>query len=143
MDWKREAEWDLRCHAARTGSLQSMREHLAALREQAVAIRSGPVERVQGGARAPDDRLTDNMVKCERLAHTYHATKRLVELGERGLSQLSPEERRVLELFYIARVPGHVERLMDELHIEQSQVYRLKDAALHKFALAMYGLAEY
>lgn len=59
-----------------------------------------------------------------------------------GLAVLDGEERLVLERFYIHRAKGNVERLCDELHLEKSRVYELKDKALRHFTIALYGLTE-
>ncbi len=68
--------------------------------------------------------------------------KRLVKLTERGLSQLTDEERRVLERFFIYRGGRHVDDLMEELCYERTRIYELKDEALYKFTVAMYGMPE-
>ena len=145
MNWKKEAENDLRNYERRLQSLQNTAEKIRALREQMLSIRGGISDSapVQGGSSSAQDRMIDCIAEIERLGHTRAATARLVRLVERGLDSLSEQDRRVLELFYIHRSPGHVERLMDELHLEQARVYQIKDAALYKFTVCIYGLVEY
>ena len=145
MNWKKEAENDLRNYERRLQSLQNTAEKIRALREQMLSIRGGISDSapVQGGSSSAQDRMIDCIAEIERLGHTRAATARLVRLVERGLDSLSEQDRRVLELFYIHRSPGHVERLMDELHLEQAQVYRVKDAALYRFTAAVYGIIDY
>ena len=135
MNWKKEAENDLRSYMRRKDSLQNIRDKIASLDDRMQSIRGG------------ESRAQENLINCiaekERLGHTRAAVARLVKLVERGLAGLSDQERRVLELFYIQRQAGHVERLMDELHVEQTQIYRIKDAALYKFTVTLYGIVEF
>ena len=64
-----------------------------------------------------------------------------VMLGRVGvyINYGTPEEKLVLQRFYLSPERGSVERLCMELGVEQSSVYRKRDKALHKFALALYG----
>ena len=145
MNWKKEAENDLRRYMRRKDSLQNIQDKIASLDDRMQSIRGGMSDAtpVQGG----DIRAQENLINCiaekERLVHTRAAVARLVKLVERGLAGLTDQERRVLELFYIQQQAGHVERLMEELHVEQTQIYRIKDAALYKFTVTLYGIVEF
>lgn len=145
MDWKKAAIEDLRSYTYHRDSIRNIPERIQALKEQFEAIRCANSSRepVQGGTSRVEDNMLNNIVERERLKHTLIATRRLVALIQRGLAGLDDTERRVLERFYINRVRGHVELLENELHLEQAQVYRIKDQALYKFTLAMYGLTDY
>lgn len=144
MSWEKEAENDLRNDERRLQSLQNMAEKIRTLREQMLSIRGGMSDSapVQGGSSSAQDRLIDCIAEIERLGHARAATARLVRLVDRGLASLSEQDRRVLELFYIRRSPGHVERLMEELNIEKSQVYRVKEEALYRFTVTIYGIID-
>ena len=145
MNWKKEAENDLRSYMRRKDSLQNIQDKIASLDDRMQSIRGGMSDAtpVQGG----ESRTQGNLINCiaekERLGHTRAAVARLVKLVERGLAGLTDQERRVLELFYIQRQDGYIERLMDELHVERAHVYRIKDAALYKFTVALYGITEF
>lgn len=58
---------------------------------------------------------------------------------EKGMNCLDEIEKKVLDYFYISRPYNHIKLLMDELHYEKSQVYRLKDEALSKYTSLRYG----
>ena len=136
---------DLKKHRAREESLRNIAERIKALKEKSVAIKSSSTSAapIKGGGNRVEDRLLDNIVERERLRHTYRATKHLVEIVERGLSNLEEDERFILDAFYISRQKKHIERCTERLHLEQAQVYRMKDKALYKFTIAMYGLIDY
>lgn len=145
MDWKRQAIDDLRKHGQRTESLHSIRERLASIESDKRAIKATSTDTtpVRDGSSRQEDRLLGLVSEQERLKHTYAAAKRLVNLVDKGLSGLEKQERLVLEKFYIYRTKGYMDDLMQELGYEQSHVYNVKDRALHKFTIAMYGLIEY
>ena len=63
-------------------------------------------------------------------------------LEEIALETLSREEQLVLQQFYIQRERGHMDRLCRELGVEEASVYRLKNRALEKFTMALYGPEE-
>jgi len=145
MNWKKEAEYDLRNYARRLESLSLTGERIRALKERMLSVKAGISDDtpVQGGGNRAQETLVNCIAEIERLELTRQAAARLVSLVEKGLEGLSEEERTVLDLFYIHRAKGHVERLSELLHVEQAQVYRIKDAALYKFTINLYGLPEY
>ena len=145
MNWKQVAIEDLKKYKAREESLRNIAERIKALKEKSVAIKSSSTSAapIKGGGNRVEGRLLDNIVERERLKHTYKATKHLVEITERGLLHLKDDERFVLDAFYISGQEKHIERCMEELHLEQSQIYRIKDRALYRFTIAMYGIVDY
>ena len=59
---------------------------------------------------------------------------------ERALQALTPEENLVLSRLYIYPRRGNIDRLCEELGVEQSSVYRRRDKALGKFCMALRGI---
>ena len=146
MDWKKAAIEDLRNYNGRKESLENIKTRISALNDQCASVKcsmSCDSIPVQGGGTKIEDRILSNLVERERLKHTYQATKKLVELTERGLACLGDNAKLVLERFYISPGKGNVQRLCDELGYEQAQVYRVKDQALYDFTIREYGLPEY
>jgi len=145
MNWQKSAMEDLRKYNAQKESLDNARERIGALKYRFESVRcsSSDSTPVQGGASRIEDKMLDNIVERQRLTYTYHATKKLVALVERGLSGLDERERKVLDAFYINREYGHVENLYEELHVEKSRVYQIKNDALYKFTISSYGLIDY
>lgn len=89
-----------------------------------------------------DDHIVDNIVERKRLKLLLEADKKMIKIINRGMSCLDTNEQKVLEGFYIDKQRDHIEYLKEELMIEKSQVYRIKNQALYKFTSHMYGLAE-
>lgn len=144
MDWKREAMEKLKSYNARKQSLRSIPEEIARLESEMQSIRSAASDGtpVSGGGSGREDRYLSNIVHREELSHSLEQAKAWVRLVDAGLAILSPEERLVLDRFYINPARGNVDRLCGELGIEKSQVYARKDSALHHFTLSLYGCAE-
>lgn len=144
MNWQKAAIDDLRCYIARRESVPNIKSRLRALAHEMTALKATSTDKlnVQGGDARVEDKWLNILVEREKLINNLRAVRRLVAITERGLEVLTPEERRVLELFYISPVERHIDALMDELCYEKTHVYRLKDRALKKFARAVYGLVE-
>ena len=126
MNWKKEAENDLRCYMKRKASLNNLRDQILTLRLEQESIKActADSEPVKGGGSKTEDRWIDNIVKTKRLSLAYSATRRIVALIEKGLDGITEVQKDFLTEFYIDRHDGHVERLMEKYHIETSQVYR-------------------
>lgn len=145
MKWRECAITDLKKYRAMSASLTNIPEKIQILKIRFESVKSGSSDStpVQGGGSHMEEAIIDNIVERKRLALLYHADRRLVRLIERGLSELSKEERLVIDLFYIDRPRNHVDELAKRLNCEKSQVYRIKDIALYKFTITMYGIEEY
>lgn len=145
MKWTECAITDLKKYRAMSESLTNIPERIRALESRFKSIKSGSSDStpVQGGGNKAEGAIIDNIVERERLKWLYYADRRLVRLIERGLSALSQEERLVIDLFYIDRPKNYMEELMAQLGYEKTQIYRIKDAALYKFTVTMYGITEY
>ena len=145
VNWQKVTIDDLRKLEALKNSLNSIQEKRAALDLQAGAVRSSmrSTEAVSGsGANKAEDKMVDNIIEKERLGDNYTATVRLIRRVEKGLELLSDTERKILDRFYINRVPDHVDRLCEELGYEKTRVYEMKETALRKLTYAMYGVQD-
>lgn len=144
MNWKKEAENDLRCYTKRKAALNNLRDQILTLRLEQESIKActADSEPVKGGSSKTEDRWIDNIVKTKRLSLAYSATQRIVALIEKGLDGLTEEQKDFLTQFYIDRQDGYVERLMEKYHIERTKVYNDKDSALYQFTISMYGIID-
>lgn len=144
MDWKREAIEDLRNYTRRKQSLENLPRRIEALEQDSLSVRAGlGSEPVSGGTSMAEDRMINNISERERLGHNLCSVRRLVELTEQGLGSLTREERLVLERFFVNRQRGYLERLENELGYERRQIYRIKDNALKKYTMVMFGIVEW
>ena len=135
---------DLREYMAIKDSLVSIPEEMKALEIDMQLVRGTSYDKspVQGGASGREDRLIDYIDKKGRLAENLRAATVRVRRIERGLEGLTDNERLVLHRFFISREHGHVDRLCEELGYEERTIYRIKDSALKKFTLSMFGVID-
>ena len=136
MDWKICAVDDLRrYHLMKVGILNS-KDKLKAI-EQAVFYAKTSSD---GKKPKTNSEIVDMLVEKERLKTNITAAERIIELVERGLDALNIEERAILEKFYMTDCPNKIKTLRSQFGYSQRSMYRVKDRALRKFTLAMYGV---
>lgn len=141
MNWKHEAIEKLKEYEARVKSVKTIPNEIKRLELDALRIRSatGDGTPVRGGGSAREDMLLSNIVHREELERALEMARMWVALVDAGLELLAPEERLVLERFYMLPERGNVERLCQELGLEKTAVYDRRDKALRHFVLALYG----
>lgn len=143
MNWKYEAMEKLRQYEAKKRALKSIPEEIARLETAMQSIRSATADGpVKGGGSGREDMLLSNIVHREELGRALEQAKIWVRLVDAGMELLSPEERLILDRFYINPAKGNVDRLCGELGVEKPTVYRKKDAALRHFTVCLYGCTE-
>ncbi len=144
MNWKFEAVEKLKEYTARKNALLSIPEEIARLEEAACSIRAASADAtpVSGGGSTREEMLLSNIVHRQELERQLSDAERWVEIVDCGLAVLPEDDRRVLELMYINRAKGNVDRLCEELGIEKPTVYRRRDTALRLFTIALYGAVD-
>lgn len=143
MNWKAEATKDLKTYPQRKEAVENIKEKIKVLDEQFISLKGiSAGEPVMGGASKQEDKWLDNISERERLNFSLKIAEALVELTEKGLSVLDDREYQILESFYIKRADNHIENLCERFHLEKTRLYELKDNALKKFTIAMYGTVE-
>lgn len=143
MNWRAEAKRDLQTYPQRKEAVENIKEKIRILDEQFMSLRGiSAGEPVMGGASKQEDKWLDNISERERLSFSLKIAEALVELTEKGLEVLEDRERQILEGFYMQRVENHIEKLCERFHLEKSRLYELKDNALKKFTISMYGTVE-
>lgn len=143
MNWKAEAIKDLKSYPQRKESIENLKERIKVLDEQFKSLHGiSAGEPVMGGMSKQEQKWLDNIAERERLNFSLKIAEELVNITEKGLKVLDKRERQVLEGFYLQASYNHIDSLCQKLSIEKSTLYRIKDEALRKFTLAMYGTVE-
>lgn len=134
----------LRDYQARSMALKTIPEQIESLEMQYSAIRSAHKDGtpVRGGSSNREDMLVDNILKREALQRNLDIAKAEIRITEEALSVLREDERKVLDLFYVNRQRGYIDRLCAELFVEKTKLYEMKNEALRKFALATCGTVD-
>ena len=144
MNWKKEAMNLLKDYPARKDALGSIKERYAMLECESQGLRAAQTDKIplKGGLNRQQERLINTMAEKEQLQFNYRMAKQQLDWIDKGLNNLEPDERQVLEGFFISTSSTAKDDLMDSLCIERSALYELRDRALRKFTISMYGLLE-
>ena len=141
MNWKFEAMDKLKQYEAKKQALKSIPQEIARLDMAMKSIRSATADAtpVQGGGSGREDMLLSNIVHRQELESALKQAAKWVKIVEGGLAVLGEDERLILDRFYINPAPGNVDKLCEELGVEQASVYRRREKALHHFTVSLYG----
>lgn len=145
MNWKKEAADKLRNYTARQQAVNNITAELHRLACKAVSIRSATADGspVQGGGSGREDAMLNNLCRRQELERQLKQVELWCSVVDGALAVLTEQERLVLDRFYIHPSKGNLERLCQELGAEVATVYRKRDAALHRFTIALFGFDEY
>jgi len=144
MLWKDAAMEKLRRYDSMRQALSNIPEEISRLKEEVRSVRGASCDRVyvRGGGSRREEMLIDNLVQRQELEWNLKRVKRWLAVADRGLAALLPDERLIVQRLYLHPEKGALERLCNELGVEQSTVYRKRDQALQRFTVALYGFAE-
>ncbi|MBQ3006769.1 MAG: hypothetical protein IJD78_04320 [Clostridia bacterium] len=145
MNWKKEAENELRQYADLCTSLVNIRERMESVEAAMTAIKgSSSSVPVQGGGNKYEDNLLDLLVEKDRLKNLYRVNRQRQSIIKRGLDALSDTESKVINCFYILNMKysAAVDRLREEIGYEEAHINRIRNKALYHYTIAEFGLPE-
>lgn len=144
MCWQQISIERLKDYKARKESLELIPEQIETLELNFTAIRAATMDEsaVKGSGNKRDDALINNIAMREELKRNLEIAKREVKITESALSELTENEQIVLLKFFVNRSPKHVDILCEQLNMEKSSVYKIKDEALRRFTMACYGVVD-
>lgn len=119
MDWKAEAKQRLKSYESWKLALQTIPDELKRLQWEPETL--------------------EQLVLSQNLQRNLQQAQMCVFCVDRALQRLTPEQRQLLQGFYIHPKWGIANKLLMELGISKSTLYRKKDEALKCFAQAFYG----
>ena len=137
--WKDLARAELEMYPAKKEALTTILERLRELESAFVSIGSPSADKVavQGGG--GNDKALNNIIMRDEYERRLEEAGRLVARVERGLAVLGDDENEILSRCYIHPERGAVERIANARGLDKSTIYRMRDDALRKFTIAMYG----
>lgn len=139
MDWQTIAVERLKSYELRRRALETLPEQIKLLELEYESIRTARLDGMpSGGEDRREAAMVGNIARRDELERARALASKEVALTELALDALDGRERRVLEEFYIHRRRDHVSRLCEELCVEKSRLYQMKDQALGKFTEACY-----
>lgn len=144
MNWATVSIQRLKDYEIRRQAVENITEQIQLLEERFKAIRSATTD----GTPTPtntnrrEEMLAYNITTREELSYNLSFAKREIALTEKGLEALTEKEKKILNRFFINRTRNHIQQLCDELFVSKTELYRMKDEALRKFTIAMYGIVD-
>ncbi len=142
MNWKEEGLDKLRQFDGMRQAVRCIPEQLEKLKkEEAVLLSTKPRgihHRTQ--RRQYENRLLENRIRQRELNLSLEHAAFWLQTVNSAFSRLTPEEKLILNRFFIMPEKGACFQLCEELAREESTIYRKREQALRKFILAMYGV---
>ena len=141
MNWKAEAISKLREFDSMRQAVRIIPDELTRLEMEAIALqRTIPKKRRSAiQARQQEDALLTNRMRQQELEETLHRARIWLQSVSTAFSTLTPEEKLILNRFFIMPEKGAAFLLCEELGREESTIYRKREQALRKFTVALYG----
>lgn len=144
MDWKKEAVNELKLYVPRKASLKNLKDRIRVLNENYVSLKEMCNDTPVMGTKTPtEEKLINNIVEREKLSNNLKAIEELLRLTEQGLTCLTERQRSVIEELYINKGDRSIDHICQDLHIEKTRLYEIKDEALYRFTVGTYGFAEF
>lgn len=143
MIWQEFAIDELKKHLSRQMARLNLEDRISELNSRLTSLggASNSIPTQGDHSRIEDSRLNAIVLKDELMA-SFKDVSRAIDRVNRGLGVLDERENKILNSFYIHRMPGYIDKLTEELFCEKSTIYRIKDEALYKFTIAMYGVVD-
>ena len=118
-------------------------QELETLETEYTIIKATDYDKQPGGSgdNIQEERMITMIARKEQIKSEIDLNIRKVNDMEHLLSQLDKEDRILIERLVINYRKHEGEKLADELHLEERQVYNRKNDALRKLALLRYGAA--
>lgn len=120
----------------RREQLRTLPERIATEKARQTAIRSSSAETTggHGGGNSRQEADTAAIVEIDRLSAELDVARHEISLIDSILEQLTPTERRCVELMDLNRQQGAIDKLCEELAYEKSAVYDIYNTALDRIA---------
>ena len=123
-------------------AVKNLQEQICYLKQQQEGIHAVRTDRVvvKYHQERSEDRLLENIEQRQKLEIALKNTRQWLQIVDRALQALSKDEQMILQICYIHKTPRAVVELCRLLQMEKSSVYRKRDKALDRLALALYGV---
>lgn len=123
-------------------SLKNVQERISNLKPELSSVRAtaASLAPAAGGELNKQESWIIDCIALERELQTSERQLRLdIQSFDKAWENLSEEEKLVLDSFYINRTKDYLDRLCERFCCEKSKVYQIKDEALYKFTMQLYG----
>ena len=140
--WKKEAVDRLKAHRLYAAAIENADDLIAAERAKMTAIKSAQADGVTVNGSdfsARENALLNSICAIDKAKARKEEAQHRVSAVMRALDTLTEEDRHILDVMYINGQRGGADRLVEELFVEKTQVYKKATIALSRFQQAMHG----
>lgn len=133
---------ELRAYRDMKASIESMHEEIATIDFELTNISATNYDKdiISGsGENGQQERIVNALNRKHQVETDLRITEETVMLIEKGLKGITAAERHILTSMYINHDHKAAQKLMEEMHIESSQLYRLKNKSLLHYGMRKYG----
>lgn len=139
MRWDKELEFKLKDLPLKIKAMNNLEERIKYLEESKYLLKPVNTDSVpsSGGIIKGEDVLVNKLVEIEELKKNLKSTEKEIAWIKKGLEVLNDTEREVINKLCLDKI--RVKKACEELGYEKSQIYRIKDQAIYKMTIALYG----
>lgn len=140
MRWDKELEYKLRELPLRVKALENLEDRISYLEETKYLVKPVNTDSIPacGGITKGEDVLVNKLVEIEELKKNLKSTEKEIAWLKQGLEVLNDTEKDVINKMCFDKI--QIKNICEELGYEKSQIYRIKDQAIYKMAIALYGI---
>lgn len=141
MNWENEIKERLYKYPKRKCAIANLKERILYLEDAMTAVKPVTMDKVplRDGGTKHEDVMINNMMELADLKINLRFCEREVAEIDKALKILTDTEYRVIELFYLTLYRTSIQRISEELTYEKSQVYNIRNAAIKKLTIYLYG----
>ncbi len=141
MDFRHEAEYDLRSLNAKRKAVDNLKEQISILEAEADGMHGISTDApVKGGMSRAEEKLVNAIDKKMRLEKSLQVTEALVHIVEKTLEQMTDTQKELLDVFFVNPRYLAADYIMEKYHIERPTVYKWRQGAIEQYARIMYGI---
>lgn len=140
MNYIREASEYLRNYKNLKVANQNLADEVMKLKEDLSGYKAIKYSDMPAGGSSvvPDDAICNLMFRLDKTKEQLAENKKALARIEKSLSQLTDEERKVLEAYYVDEL-SDVEATQ-KLHMSRATFYRVKGKAIRTLAVQLFGI---
>jgi hypothetical protein len=140
--WERLTIERLKDIEIKRNAYRNVLDHISRLRDEYGKVKGTVLSTtpVSGGMlNKEEERRLNNLSLCEELEANARKLRKEINIFNQGWDKLNENEQLILTYFYVNRPNNFIEKLMKLLFCEKTKVYELKNEALYRLTILIYG----
>ncbi len=145
MRWQKIVIEELENHQSKINSLDNIKSKIHNLENKKSSLKGANYDITPctgSGGTHWEDNLINTIIEIDKLKETYKRNKRDVDRIAGALKKLDGQQYEIIEGFYINKKKSYAMEASKKLKYDKSHIYNLKENALRKITLELYGRDE-